>query len=129
MIQRTPSPIEAHDLTEARDLTQPASRTQNIAPKQDSGSSWQQILSQSVTRPEQLLERLGLPVERWLDAAQAGHKLFPIRVPEPFIERMQPGNPDDPLLRQVLPLLEETAEQPGFVRDPLQEDNAIRPPG
>ena len=96
MIQRTPSPIEAHDLTEARDLTQPASRTQNIAPKQDSGSSWQQILSQSVTRPEQLLERLGLPVERWLDAAQAGHKLFPIRVPEPFIERMQPGNPDDP---------------------------------
>ena len=129
MIQRTPSPIEAHDLTEARDLSQPASRTQNIAPKQDSGSSWQQILSQSVTRPEQLLERLGLPVERWLDGAQAGHKLFPIRVPEPFIERMQPGNPDDPLLRQVLPLLEETAEQPGFVRDPLQEDNAIQTTG
>src|SRR5690554_4263435 len=129
MIQRTPSPIEAHDLTEARDLSQPASRTQNIAPKQDSGSSWQQILSQSVTRPEQLLERLGLPVERWLGGAQAGHTLFPIRVPEPFIERMQPGNPDDPLLRQVLPLLEETAEQPGFVRDPLQEDNAIQTTG
>ncbi len=123
MIQRTTICIEA------RDLSQPASSTQNIIPKQGSAPSWQQVLSQSVTRPEQLLERLGLPAEHWLGGAQAGHELFPIRVPEPFIERMERGNPHDPLLRQVLPVQEETGEQPGFVRDPLQEDGAIQTTG
>jgi EF-P beta-lysylation protein EpmB len=118
MIQRTAARIEARDLIEARDVTA-------ATPSQ----TWQQILSQSVTRPEHLLARLGLPAEHWLDGARAGHELFSIRVPEPFIGRMQPGNPDDPLLRQVLPQIEETLEHPGFVRDPLQEDVAIQTTG
>ncbi len=119
MIQRTQARIEARDVS-------PQSATLHFPAREQ---DWQRILSDSITRPEQLLSRLNLPVERWLGGANAGHQLFPIRVPEPFVQRMQPGNPDDPLLRQVLPLTKETVKKPGFVRDPLEEDGAIQTTG
>ncbi|HET8800747.1 MAG TPA: EF-P beta-lysylation protein EpmB [Marinobacter sp.] len=110
MIQRTPTRIEAH-LSE------------------HDGRSWQQLLSESITSPEILLDRLGLPAEHWLSGARAGHRLFPVRVPEPFLNRMERGNPEDPLLRQVLPLDQETRQVPGFVSDPLAEEGAIETTG
>ncbi|MBU2953945.1 EF-P beta-lysylation protein EpmB [Marinobacter sp. F3R08] len=110
MIQRTPARIEAH-------LSDHEHR------------SWQQVLSESVTCPEELLRRLELPAESWLSAAQQGHQLFSIRVPEPFLARMKKGNPADPLLRQVLPLADETDHAPGFVSDPLEESAAIATTG
>ncbi|WP_303290571.1 EF-P beta-lysylation protein EpmB [Marinobacter sp. SS5-14b] len=123
MIQRTPARIEARDVSHL-----PTSFcTASDAPAE--GQSWQQILSNSVCRPEQLLERLGLPVETWLEGAKGGHKQFPVRVPEPFIQRMEPGNPEDPLLRQVMPFADESLEQPGFIRDPLEETTAFQTPG
>lgn len=109
MIQRTPTGIEAH-----------------LA---EDGRSWQQHLSESITSPEILLQRLGLAPEEWLSGAQAGHQLFPIRVPEPFLARMRHGDPNDPLLRQVLPRREESVRMPGYVRDPLAEDRAVQTTG
>jgi EF-P beta-lysylation protein EpmB len=109
MIQRIPARIEAR-----------------VA---DDNRSWQRILSESITSPEELLRRLELPPEQWLSGARAGHALFPIRVPEPFLVRMQKGDPTDPLLRQVLPLHDETLNAPGFINDPLQEDGAIQTTG
>jgi len=110
MIQRTPARIEAH-------LSDHEHR------------SWQQLLSESVTSPEELLRRLGLPKEPWLSGAEQGHQLFQIRVPEPFLARMEKGNPADPLLRQVLPLVAETGDTPGFISDPLEESGAIATTG
>lgn len=46
---------------------------------------------------------------------------FPVRVPEPFVTRMVPGDPRDPLLRQVLAVADERHAMPGFVKDPLDE--------
>lgn len=46
---------------------------------------------------------------------------FPVRVPEPFVTRMVPGDPHDPLLRQVLAVTDERHAMPGFVKDPLDE--------
>ena len=46
---------------------------------------------------------------------------FPVRVPEPFVTRMVPGDPHDPLLRQVLAVADERQAMPGFVKDPLDE--------
>ena len=46
---------------------------------------------------------------------------FPVRVPEPFVTRMVPGDPHDPLLRQVLAVADERHAMPGFVQDPLDE--------
>jgi EF-P beta-lysylation protein EpmB len=42
---------------------------------------------------------------------------------------MRPGDPSDPLLRQVLPLGAERAEVPGFSADPLAERDDTRVPG
>lgn len=119
MIQRTPARIEARDTSTC---------PEPINAKTDH-RDWQQILSQSVTTPEQLLERLGLSPEAWYKGALSGHRLFPIRVPEPYLARIQPGNPDDPLLRQVLPVARESEAHPDFVTDPLQEDGAIQTTG
>lgn len=105
MIQRTPVRIEAR--------------------QQDNDSDrWQQILANSITTPEALLGELGLDAGHWLKGATAGHRLFPIRVPHPYLQRIQPGNADDPLLRQVLPLGAEAETRPGYLLDPLEEDQA-----
>lgn len=42
---------------------------------------------------------------------------------------MRPGDPDDPLLRQVLPIGEEMAETAGFGPDPVGESEARRQAG
>jgi EF-P beta-lysylation protein EpmB len=42
---------------------------------------------------------------------------------------MRPGDPHDPLLRQVLPLVEESHRVPGYVDDPLRETAARAAPG
>lgn len=84
--------------------------------------SWQSLLSRSITDPEHLLRRLELD-PALLAGARAGAADFPLRVPEPFIERMHKSDPNDPLLRQVLPLGEELLEHPDYVLDPLGEQH------
>ncbi|MGM0571174.1 EF-P beta-lysylation protein EpmB [Marinobacter sp.] len=110
MIQRTAARIEAHD-------------PDNPLP------TWQSLLARSVTSPGVLLRRLGLDHSQLERGAEAGHHAFPVRVPEPWLARIRPGDPDDPLLRQVLPLAAEGDEQNGYVRDPLQENDASPTPG
>jgi EF-P beta-lysylation protein EpmB len=85
-------------------------------------------LSQTITKPEALFAALGLDAGL-LPAARAANETFALRVPASFVARMKPGDPDDPLLRQVLPVAAELEEQPGFVPDPLEEAAATRAPG
>src|SRR6478735_3914752 len=87
--------------------------------------SWQRELADAITEPRELLEALGLPLEM-LEGAQRAAKLFPLRVTRSYLSRMRRGDPNDPLLRQVLPLGEECAEAPGFIPDPLDEKAARR---
>lgn len=89
---------------------------------------WQQALADSVRDPAVLLERLSLPQE-WLPAAQRAAKLFPLRVPESYLARMTPGDGNDPLLRQVLPLDVEADEVLGFTVDAVGDEPAQRAPG
>lgn len=94
--------------------------------------SWQQQLSDVITDPRELLERLGLTarsVGQSLDIPPAVLETFPLRVPRAFVDRMQPGDPRDPLLLQVLPLGREGDDTPGFVSDPLREADANTVPG
>lgn len=46
---------------------------------------------------------------------------FPLRVPAAFIGRMNPGDPNDPLLRQILPSAEEDVAVPGYHDDPVSD--------
>ncbi len=74
---------------------------------------WQTLWRQAVRDPRELLSLLGLQslARRISDSAAAQ---FPLRVPHGFIARMRPGDPDDPLLRQVLPVVEEERIAPGY---------------
>ncbi|MAB25661.1 EF-P beta-lysylation protein EpmB [Pseudomonas neustonica] len=91
-------------------------------------ASWQNLLAGSITDPRVLLARLKLDPGLLAGALAAGRE-FALRVPEPYLLRMQPGNPNDPLLRQVLPLGEELEDQPGYVTDPLGEQHSNAQPG
>lgn len=82
--------------------------------------TWQSLLSQTLESPEALIRYLQLP-ETLLHGANRGHAEFAMRIPRPWLERIEKGNPSDPLLRQVLPLEEELNEVPGFTQDPLAE--------
>ena len=82
--------------------------------------TWQKELANCITRPEELLEILGLD-SSLLPAALSASKDFSMRIPRPYIARMERSNPNDPLLKQVLPLAEETEDVEGFSLDPLAE--------
>ena len=90
--------------------------------------AWQQLLAQAMRDPAELIHYLQLPPEL-LPAAQAAAAQFPLRVPYPYLNRIRPGDPTDPLLRQVLPLDTELDEHPGFHPDPVGDQAAMRTPG
>ncbi len=75
-----------------------------------------------------MIDRLGLPHDLRA-AARRAVELFPLFVTDSFLRRMQPGNPHDPLLLQVLPLAAETNSPAEFTTDPLEEASAHRAPG
>lgn len=81
---------------------------------------WQEELQRAIRSPQELLARLQLPMELLPQAQQAAQD-FALRVPLPFVEKIQPGDVHDPLLRQVLPLGEELQSVEGYVADPLAE--------
>ncbi len=85
------------------------------------GSAWQQDLKQAIRTPGELCERLGLDPEVGNHAAS---EQFPVVVPESFLKRMKFGDPGDPLLRQVLPVVEENVSVPEFVGDPVGDLSA-----
>ena len=90
--------------------------------------TWHRSLSLAVRDAETLISELKLPVE-CLEPAKRASKLFPLLVPRSFLERMEPGNPRDPLLLQVLPLDAEFDEVPGYSADALEEAGAHMAPG
>ncbi len=85
--------------------------------------TWQTLLSQTLESPEALIRYLQLP-DSLLEGADRASLEFAMRIPKPWLDRIEKGNPDDPLLRQVLPLSEELNDVPGFIRDPLDEINS-----
>jgi EF-P beta-lysylation protein EpmB len=74
-----------------------------------------------------LLARLGLDVAA-LPYAVA-ESPFPVRVPPHFLSLIRPGDPHDPLLRQVLARAEEQVDVPGTSTDPLAEAGFGYAPG
>lgn len=57
---------------------------------------WRRQLKDSVTTVTELGLALGLSLEECDERGGAG---FPLRVPRPFVARMRPNDPNDPLLR------------------------------
>lgn len=87
---------------------------------------WQQALQNVITDVDELLSLLELSADDVdIDTTQA----FPLKVPRALVARMQKGNPQDPLLLQVLPVMAERIVLPGYNHDPLQEADANKVPG
>ncbi|MGQ4659694.1 EF-P beta-lysylation protein EpmB [Lysobacter sp. F6437] len=84
---------------------------------------WQQLWREAVRDPRELLGMLGLDPDAMGVSADAAAQ-FPLRVPRGFVTRMRHGDPDDPLLRQVLPLGAEMQPMPGFSLDAVGDGAA-----
>ena len=93
--------------------------TPNRTPWQS--DEWQKLLRGAFRQPQELLSHLDLPADALALDQQPD---FAMLVPGPFAARMSPADPTDPLLRQVLPVLQEREQSAGFVADPLGEDDA-----
>jgi len=91
-------------------------------------SRWQQELRALIREPEELLQKTGLK-GRNISLANAALTEFPLRVPESYLQRIEKNRPDDPLLRQILPLAAEDLDTPGFNNDPVGEFNKAVTPG
>ncbi|WP_054179686.1 EF-P beta-lysylation protein EpmB [Trabulsiella odontotermitis] len=92
-----------------------------------SREDWLSQLADVVTNPDELLRLLNVDADEQLLAGRDAKRLFPLRVPRAFIARMEKGNPNDPLLRQVLTSQEEFVAAPGFSTDPLEEQHSVVP--
>lgn len=90
--------------------------------------AWQTALANAIKDPEELLAQLGLSGR--LDAVDDDIiKQFPLRVTQSYINKMRFGDPKDPLLRQVFPLIDENIDVANFVADPVGDHLAITSPG
>lgn len=89
---------------------------------------WQATLANAIRDPAELLEYLDLPKSLLNGAITAG-ATFALRAPLAYCQRIEKGNPNDPLLRQILPLDAELIEDQEFVLDPVGDLAAMEVPG
>jgi|688.fasta_scaffold91090_2 EF-P beta-lysylation protein EpmB len=111
-----------------------------------SSGHWQELLRTAIRSTAQLLEAVGLGTDSGTGVFRAREggavpnpiqpglvptelRDFPTFVPLPYLSRIERGNPNDPLLRQVLPVEAELDEAPGFISDPVAEHHSFRAPG
>lgn len=105
-------------------MTTNSIKTIKIHPHKD----WKTELSHSISSTSELLSRLGLNVQDLSERQQAARD-FPLKVPESFVARMNYGDPEDPLLTQVLPCAAELWDDNAYSPDPLEESKYNPVPG
>ncbi len=93
----------------------------------DPQGPWQQQMKSAIRDVGTLCRALGLPEE--FTRTATGMDPFPVFVPPAFLDRIKPGDPIDPLLRQVLPVAAESEDAAGFEDDPLKESGFNPQPG
>jgi EF-P beta-lysylation protein EpmB len=87
-------------------------------------STWQRSLADAICDPAELIELLELPADL-LEGARQSARHFSLRVPRGYARLIKKGDPQDPLLRQILPLSCEQTETSGFSTDPVGDQQAI----
>ena len=89
--------------------------------------TWQQHLKSAIRDAETLRKALRLPAA--LGDLAGIETSFATFVPLPFLDRIEPENKNDPLLRQVLPTIAEGHPSPQSSADPNQESQSFVAPG
>lgn len=82
--------------------------------------SWQSQLSQCKISSADLLTKLGLERHPYIDPE--AERLFELRVPPRYLDKINPNDPNDPLLLQILPRYIEFDQVEGFSDSPLDEE-------
>lgn len=90
--------------------------------------TWQESLSSAIRCPRELRHLLKLEQLPFNDGILAG-EAFPVMVPKPYLNRIKPGDINDPLLLQVMPDNRELVKLPGYSKDPLEESDCTPLPG
>ena len=100
-----------------------SSRLINSASVDDTESLWKKELANATTSIASLLEQLDLSHQIETVNIQPGFKCL---VTKSYIDKIQTGNINDPLLQQVLPLIKEThsATQQNGLNDPVGDISA-----
>ncbi len=86
-------------------------------------NNWQPLLAQAIRDPEALIDYLELPKKPFYNVLQA-HKNHQLLAPLSYLDKIQKGNWDDPLLKQILPSENEILEVKGYVSDPVGDLSA-----
>lgn len=99
---------------------------QIIEIEQGKRAEWLQDLANAFNHPKDLLAYLELDDAEFQADIEA-RKLFSLRVPRPFAEKMKKGDRFDPLFLQAMSAADEFLEAEGFVTDPLEEQHSPAP--
>jgi EF-P beta-lysylation protein EpmB len=102
-------------------------RTIQTVETQNQPQDWKSLLKASRISTTELLQTLKLN-EHPL-ANTSAEKLFELRVPKPYLDKIKRGDPNDPLLLQVLPQSYEHLDVDGYSNDPLEEKKFSPTPG
>ena len=89
-------------------------------------AQWLTDLANAFNDPVALLEFLELDPADFSQDILA-RKLFALRVPKSFAEKMEKGNRYDPLFLQAMASANEFLQAEGFVKDPLEEQHSPAP--
>ena len=89
---------------------------------------WQYLLAQAICEPQALLDYLELPEKNSKNITQVSEK-FKVLATKSYLDKIEKGNWDDPLLRQILPLEEEMYQHKFYFSDPVGDMNAGLSPG
>ena len=123
-------------------------QAENLGPESDlkTAVDWKTAMKRAIRCSAQLRRELGLPPQQNRGNAPGAtgdgvggvdgvgqviqaERSFPTFVPLEFLSRIRPGDPNDPLLRQVLPVAEEDVVTAGFSADPVGDMGAIAAQG
>lgn len=89
----------------------------------DSITPWQRQLAEAFSNVEALCHHLEIAPSSL--PLLPDFKDFPLRVPRGFVDNIEKGNPDDPLLKQILPIQNELHQYPGYSLDPVGDLQAV----
>lgn len=99
-----------------------------MAQTSPAANRWQTILADAFQDMDQLLAWLDLTHQALgLDPLLTKH--FPLRATKRFVDKIQKGDPCDPLLQQILPTAAEHLKTPDYETDPLAEHRCNPHPG
>ena len=90
--------------------------------------NWKKSLKDAFYKPEDLLRFLEININQ-VQISQIAQKQFKMIVPKSFANRIEKGNLNDPLLKQVLPILDEEIIDKNYINDPLDEQTYNKIPG